>query len=157
MRPILDSFATIKHLNIRKQGPEEDKVLAIDIKFADCRADIDLLARLLGSDSESCLLSFWNGGDIRFPGLEPIQSWSEIEDCTMHIGGLTGLRLFGVAKKFRCAIEGENTVTMEFQFSVTDPPENATAILAEYVAEGVRIILDQEQGDLFQNGREEAA
>lgn len=157
MHPIIDSLATIKHLNIRKQGPDEDKVLAIDIKFSDCRADLELLARLLGSDPGNVLASFWSGTDIRFPGLEPIQSWSEIDGCRMHVGGLGGLRLSGAAKKFRCTLEGEHTITVEFQFSVTDPPHNATAILAEYVAEAVRIILDEEQGDLFAGGHEEAA
>jgi hypothetical protein len=156
-RSIIDSFATIKHLNIRKQGPDEDKVLAIDIKFSDCQADIELLARLLGSDPGSCLASFWSGPDIRFPGMEPIQSWSTIEGCTMHVGGFGGLRLTGAAKKFRCTVEGEHMVTMEFQFSVADPPENATATLAEYVAEQVRVILYEDQADLFESEQQHAA
>ena len=36
--------ATIKHLNVRKEGPEDDKILAVDIKLEMCRIDRRLCA-----------------------------------------------------------------------------------------------------------------
>lgn len=34
----IGSGLTVKHLNIRKQGPEDDKILAVDVKLSGCVA-----------------------------------------------------------------------------------------------------------------------
>lgn len=147
MTTIIDSLATIKHLNIRKEGPEDSKVLAIDIKFGDASANMALLSRILGSDCEATAkASFWDDeGAVRFSGLDPITSWCVIEGCAVKIGGL---QLVGKVHKFKTRMQSEWKMELEFSVTVTDPPSNATPILAEYVQDDIRVIVDKEQGEL---------
>lgn len=145
MSNIINGYSTIKHLNIRKVGPEDDKVLALDIKFSDTPCSMELLARILGGTEKEVREAFWAEEDLpRFPGLDPITSWAVIGGCTVTIGGLV---LHGAeVRKFKVLI-GEKP-TMEFSVSVSDPPSNATPILAELVMDCVMVTVDKDQEDL---------
>ena len=145
---IITTHATIKHLNIRKEGPDDDKVLAIDIKFGDAAAPMELLARILGTDDTSVvMLSFWDpDGNLRYAGMEPVTSWCVIEGCTVKIGGL----VLGGAKvhKFKARLDSEHMITVEFSVSVTSPPSNAVPVLAEYVQDDIRVEVTKAQEEL---------
>lgn len=145
---IVHSLATIKHLNIRKEGPDKEKVLALDIKLADCNCSMDTLARILGANSWTDVrTAFWDAdGEPRFLGLEPISSWSNIRGCTVEMLGIT-MRGAQV-RKFKVRINGQESAEMELSVSVTSPPEKATPILAEYVMESVTVKITVEQGEL---------
>lgn len=63
----IGSHATIKHINLRKQGNDEDKVLAIDIKIeGETEASIlnDILGASIGDDLTDM---FWS----QVPGSDP--------------------------------------------------------------------------------------
>lgn len=145
---IVHGLATIKHLNIRKEGPDDEKVLALDIKLAGCNCTLSTLARIIGADSEHDVrLAFWDpDGNQRFLGLEPIQSWSAIRGCTVEMLGIT--MRGAVVRKFKVSINGDAAAEMEFSVSIVDPPEKATPILAEYVMEDVTVKITVEQGEL---------
>ena len=154
---ILTTLATIKHLNIRKEGPDDDKVLAVDIKFGDAAAPMELLARILGTDDTSMvMLSFWDqDGNLRYAGMEPVTSWCVIEGCTAKIGGLV---LQGVKiGKFKARLDSEFKITVEFAVSVTSPPSNAVPVLADYVQDDIRVEVTKAQEELDLSAQEPQA
>ena len=152
---IITTHATIKHLNIRKEGPEEDKVLAFDVKFGDAGAGMDLLARILGAENEAAVkAAFWDdNGVLRFNGMDPISSWCFIEGCEAKIGGLV---LQGAkVGKFKAKLESEHKITVEFSITVADPPSNAVPVLAEYVQDDIRVEVTKAQEELPLGEQEE--
>lgn len=63
----IGSHATIKHLNLRKQGSEDDRVLAIDIKITG-EAPAAILNDLLGASADENVSGmFWSTA----PGADP--------------------------------------------------------------------------------------
>jgi hypothetical protein len=68
-------LASVNHLNIRKQGPEDDQVLAIDVKMKG-EADAEPFAQALAPDQpEKFIDSFFDGdGEPRFLALGEIST-----------------------------------------------------------------------------------
>lgn len=153
---LIDGVATFKHLNIRKEGPADEKILAIDLKLAGCECDLNLLKRLLGAhNTTEVKQTFWDRqGDMRFGGLaQPIGSGAEIENCHVTIDHL---RLPGaLIRKFKVTIGGNHTATVDFAISLKDPPSDATPILAELVSDEVRVSIAERQRELFVVSHEE--
>ncbi len=147
MTRIINSAGKIKALNIRKEGPQDDKVLAIDVKFGDVSITPELLARLLGSDEETVLASFWDEArDPRFLALDPIGSMAELRHCRVTI---ERMRLDDcLVRKFKVALGSLNACRAEFSVTVNSPTSNVAAVLAELVAEDVGILVDMAQGEL---------
>lgn len=90
-RPLFNvtGAATVKHLNVRKEGPEDDKVLAVDIKM-----EIKGIDRRLCAYFDEALETFlWRGDTdsliVRNLYLEPIKYGNDIEGATVHIAGHT--------------------------------------------------------------------
>lgn len=148
MNQLLSSLANIKHLNIRKEGPDEEKVLALDVKLSECAVDVAFLARILGSESEDTVkAAFWDDTkNVLFPGLDPITTWGEIKACRVVLGGL--VLQSATLRKFKARIQSEHKLELEFSVTVTDPPSNATAILAEYVTDSIRVSVEKIQEEL---------
>jgi len=78
--------ATIKHLNVRKEGPEEEKILAVDVKLEIKRVD----RRLCGYFDDALEAFLWRG-DIdamiaRNQFLVPVQYANEISSASVQIG-----------------------------------------------------------------------
>lgn len=148
MTNLIKSNGTIKHLNVRKEGPEDDKVLALDVKIGGAICGADLLRRLLGGDSDEIVrMAFWReDGSRLFFGLEPISSWACFEDCWVEISGVE----LAVARvhKFKAELKDEFRAALEFTITVKDPPENAAAILVELVSDVVNVEVVKAQGDL---------
>jgi hypothetical protein len=79
--------ASIKHLNVRKEGPEDDKVLAVDVKLEIRRVD----RRLCGYFDEALEAFLWRGDTdaliARNAYLAPVAYGNEITGATVQIGG----------------------------------------------------------------------
>lgn len=156
MTRIINSTGFIKHLNIRKVGPEDEKVLALDIKVGGCFVSIEFLARILGTEDPAMVrLASWDSDETyRFLGMGEISATGFIQNCLLDVGGL---KLYGVElKKFKATIRDECRVELEFSASVSSPPGNAAPILAEMLSEEVDILVSEaQQGFDFQAAEDE--
>lgn len=145
---LIEGDGTIKHLNIRKEGTDDDKVLALDVKISGVICGVDLLVKLLGGDSAATvMMCFWDAdGTRRFFGLDPVSSWASFEDCWVDISGV----MLPVARvhKFKAELQDEWKASVEFAITVTDPPENAAAILCELVQDVVSVEVLKVQQEL---------
>ena len=81
--------ASIKHLNVRKEGPDDEKILAVDIKM-----EIKGIHRFLCWYFDDALeLFLWRGETNalieRNIWLTPVQYGNIVSGATAHIGGQT--------------------------------------------------------------------
>ena len=81
----VSGVATIKHLNVRKEGPEDDKILAVDVKLEIKNVD----RRLCGFFDEALEAFLWRGNTnaliMRNAFLTPVQYAVEVK-ATVIIG-----------------------------------------------------------------------
>lgn len=132
-------FATIKHLNVRKEGPEDEKVLAVDIKM-----EIDKVDRRLCAYFDDALEAFlWRGDTdaliVRNLWLEPIKYFNDIESARVEINGQTfvGCRI----SKF--AIQPKDGGVISLVLSVAAYPNTAeVANLANLVQDGAAVSIE---------------
>jgi hypothetical protein len=152
---LIDSYCSVKHLNMRKEGPDDVKVLAIDIKFIEANCTLDFLARILGVDLIADVkASLWDAeGNKRFIAMEPFSSWADIAQCSVRVGGLVlpGCNIH----KFKVNPGENHSASMEFSASITNPPSNAAPILAEYIGEYVQVTVIKQQNELDFTAAEE--
>lgn len=143
------STAEITHLNLRKQGPEDNRVLAIDIKFQGARSTPEILKHLLGLDDLDAIKSaLWDDkGDPRFPGIEAITPANIIEGCTVTFGGVTLEDCD--ARKFHITPCPLHQVKLDFSASVVRPPEPAMRRIPNLIGEEVIVSLRIKQLKLF--------
>jgi hypothetical protein len=85
----INGAATIKHLNVRKEGPDDDKVLAVDIKM-----EFEKIDRRICAYFDDALEAFlWRGETdaliARNAYLEPVKYFNEIKDAQVEIGDRT--------------------------------------------------------------------
>jgi|GEM_PF-2612305 len=79
--------AEIKHVNLRKQGNEDDPIKAVDIKLSG-ECSNTCLPRILGCNLEQITPAFWADDEARNPlltGVTEIKTWAEFEDCELEI------------------------------------------------------------------------
>lgn len=81
--------ASIKHLNVRKEGPEDEKIIAVDVKM-----EIKGIDRRLCAYFDPALESFlWRGDTdaliVRNDFLSPVQYGHEITSATVKIASKT--------------------------------------------------------------------
>lgn len=134
-------LAEVSHINARKEGPEDDKVLAVDIKFkaqilsSGVRYFDDMLAQFLLRED----------GSIRNIFLDDIRFMHEMEDYRITIHGKThyGVKL----KKFVVSASGQNVLNITFQASFK-PESDEVATLAEFLQEDIRIELEPANAEL---------
>ncbi|WP_313080557.1 hypothetical protein [Pulveribacter sp.] len=82
----LQGPAAIKHLNVRKEGPEDEKVLAVDVKLVFSKVDRRLCAYF-----DDALEGFlWRGDTdaliVRNDFLNPVAYFNEVTGATVKIG-----------------------------------------------------------------------
>ena len=82
----VSGLATIKHLNVRKEGPEDEKILAVDVKLEIKNVD----RRLCGYFDEALEAFLWRGDTnaliARNAFLTPVRYANEISDASVSIG-----------------------------------------------------------------------
>ena len=118
--------ATIKHLNIRKEGPQDDQILAVDVKLQ-LITDAGVLAYF---HPTLRALLFNESGNPRIPQLDPISLDGTIKDTELKLGkiALSPVEL----KRFSFEPLAGDRVLVTFQAS-TQPTGQQIALLAELV------------------------
>ncbi|OVE46717.1 DNA translocase FtsK [Chromobacterium violaceum] len=133
--------AEITHINTRKEGPDEDKVLAVDIKLT-ARAPAALISFF---DEQLASVLYLDSGAVRNQMMEPIKFKHDVPDCELVIGRLQ----FMGAKVSKFQIEPVDG----FQINLTwqnsfQPSGNDVAILSEYLKDEIDVYVAA-QPDLF--------
>lgn len=135
----------ILHLNTRKEGPDDEKVLSADLKLHTVvpRSFLDFFEPTLGD----CL--FLDGGAVRNPLMGPIQFHNELRHYQLcAVGG----KFNGVtAKKFTIEPKDINQISLTFSVSI-QPSGDEFARLAEYLMDAIEIDLAPENGELDLKG-----
>lgn len=145
MTEILNNHAEITHINLRKQGPDDNRVLAIDIKFTGAHGGAEILKHLLGiNDLDEIMFALWDGkGKPLFPGIESITPKNIIEGCTVALGDM---KLENCdARKFHITPRDGHTVGIDFTASVVRPPEAAMRRIPNLISETVPVSITIKQ------------
>lgn len=133
--------AEIKHLNVRKEGPDEEKVLAIDVKLQ-CTTSADMLDFFHEGIKD---VLFTDAGAVKNMMLKPLEFLNTVLNCELEI---LGQRYFGVdVGKFQLKPKDGNQVLMTFSVSI-QPSGDEVARISEFVMDEIDIaILPQPQLD----------
>jgi hypothetical protein len=138
------TLVTIDHINARKEGPEDDKELAVDLK----------LSTMLGADVldffEPALVdALFLGTAVRNPMMGPVTMKHELEHYRLEAMGSTH---FGVrVKKF--VMEPTDGLQVLLTFGVSFKPSgDEVARLAEYLQDGIEISLEPSDEELNLEG-----
>lgn len=134
------SKVEITHINLRKQGPEDCRDLAVDLKIEGLAANGEaIIMALFGCDQEMAG-AFWRPSDVSddlspsMTGLTEMQSWAEFDGKhTLNIAGLSFRP--AMLKKFKVKPVGGGAVNVVFQASITDVENRHLNILTEMLQE----------------------
>ena len=142
----------IKHLNIRKQRNEDDRILAVDVKvFSKKVPGILLDSILVPNENDPIKDVLWDAdGSPRLYGVNRIDSWIEFEKC---VGNILGNH-FSIEKisKFTGALTADFGMDLTFSFSVVEPTNALLETLVAMMAEEVRLQIETPQLDLLLSG-----
>lgn len=142
----------IKHLNIRKQGNEDDRVVAVDVKvFSEKVSGFVLDSILVPNESDPVKGVLWDAdGAPRLYGVNRIDSWIEFEKC---VGSMLGHR-FSIEKisKFTGALTADFGMDLTFSFSIVEPSHALLETLVAMMAEDARLQIETPQMDLPLSG-----
>lgn len=131
--------ATIKHLNVRKEGPEDEKILAVDVKLS-----IKSVDRRLCAYFDDALEAFLWRGDTdaliaRNAFLIPVRYCNEINGANVSIGGNSYSS--SDVKKFE--IEPQDGGVMTLTCSVSVFPNSAdVSDLAKMVQDETNVTIE---------------
>lgn len=124
--------AEIKHLNVRKEGPDEEKSLAVDLKIQ-CTVSSDLF-NFFHEGLRDVL--YTDIGAVKNVYLEDLKFSNKIRNCELSI---LGQRYCGVdVSKFSLSPKDSNKALLTFSVSIA-PSGDEVAQLAEYVLDEVDI------------------
>lgn len=141
-----NGMATIKHLNPRKEGPEEDKVLAMDVKL-NATVDADIWDFFHPGIKP---LLYTDAGGVQNVMMEAVGYANLVSNCTVEI---VECRFYSVdVKNFK--IRPKDGWKADLTFSVTiDPQGDQIAVMAEYLQDEVRVVIEP-QPELFDQKKE---
>lgn len=135
----LAGVATIKHLNVRKEGPEDEKVLAVDIKLEFSKID-----RLICDYFDDALSAFlWrhetSGLIARNAFMNPVSYMNEVTSASVTI---EGHQFFGCeVKKFAITPRDGGQVDLVCSVSIY-PSSTDVADLAKRVQDGATVLIE---------------
>jgi DNA segregation ATPase FtsK/SpoIIIE-like protein len=144
-RFLLDGTATVKHLNVRKEGPDDEKVLAVDVKLEFKKVD-RRLCRYFDEVLEDFL---WRGNTnaliVRNQFMAPVEYANIISDAKVQIG----LREYSACEVKKFSLQPQDGGVMTLTLSVTLNPNAAdVADLAKLVQDSDTVYIE-DQPDLF--------
>lgn len=147
----LSGKAELLHLNIRKEGPDDAKILMVDCKLSVMRVPGAELCRYF---EPHLLLFLWRDDVIdgepvlvvRNPRLAPVEFLNELKGATVLISGLTFLGA-GV-KRFSLQPHDRGLVTVTCSVTLHAPLADDVAVLAKYVQDEVSVMINASP-DLF--------
>jgi hypothetical protein len=135
----VSGMATVKHLNVRKEGPDDEKILAVDVKLEFKNID----RRLCGYFDEALEAFLWRGNTnaliARNAFLSPVAYGNEISSASVQIGGdhYSGCDV----KKF--AMEARDGGVMNLTCSVSLYPSSSdVSALAKLVQEDASVSIE---------------
>lgn len=133
--------ATVLHLNARKEGPDDDKVLAVDLKLhavADAAMMLGFFEPLLGP-----VMHLPNGA-VRSVFLGPVHFAHELENYAVTALGST----FTGAKVKKFALTPLDGGRLDMVFGVSFKPSgDEVARLAEYLADDIDVLIEPQDGE----------
>ncbi|MFC4158236.1 hypothetical protein [Chitinimonas lacunae] len=136
----LETHATLNSLNLRKEGPDSNKVLAVDMKL-DMQVDPGILACF-----NPTLRDFlFNGaGNPRFPNMEPVTWKGEMLNMELRIDRSLKFRDVTL-KKFSLQPmldkNGDQCIALAFQASFK-PAGTEAAALSECLQESIQLEIE---------------
>lgn len=135
----VSGMATIKHLNVRKEGPDDEKILAVDVKLEIKNVD----RRLCGYFDDALEAFLWRGTTealiARNAYLSPVCYGNEISSASVWIGGESYVGCD--VKKF--ALEARDGGVMTLGCSVSLYPSSAdVSALAKLVQEEANVMIE---------------
>lgn len=144
-----DASATLMHINTRKEGNEDDKALALDLKFTS-RMQAST-ANFFGDNLASFL--FLEDGTPRYKSMEDIGFKFELNNYCLN---LHEQDYFGVTvKKFK--LQAVNGGLVDLTFSVSfNPTSPIVALLAEFLDELIDVKLSPADRELDFDGQASA-
>lgn len=147
------SAASLQHINVRKEGPGDEKVTAIDLKF-ECILPADFVDSLVCPVDETAgeaLSSFWTeSGDAKFATLEHVRFSRQIFNMTVVAFGLemTSCKL----SKWSFKAMDMRQAEVAFSVSTTSFPANTLSVLGEQLGEVGTVRAFAAQQDMFEDG-----
>jgi hypothetical protein len=140
--------ASIKHLNVRKEGPEDDKILACDLKLEIKNVD----RRLCGYFDEALETFLWRGETdaliARNAFLAPVAYGNEVTSANVRIGSNSFVGCD--VKKFAIEPRDGGVITLTCSVSVY-PSTNDVSDLAKLVQDEASVSIEGPP-DLFAAG-----
>lgn len=140
----------VLHVNARKEGDEEDRALAVDVKVRATtdRAVLDYFDPFVEGDTGPRLAAalFLDSGAVRNTLMGPITFENRLEHYALDIFDerMVGCRV----KKFSLLPADVNQIVLTFQISFA-PTGDVMAKIAEFLQEDIEIELRPEDGELF--------
>lgn len=127
--------AEIRHLNIRKEGPEDEKILAVDIKFQ-CTAPATMFDFF---DEGLRSVLYTDVGAVKNLAISPIGFTNTVMNCDLTILG----QRYGSVEvgKFSLKPKDGHQVEMTFGISI-QPTGDEVARLSEFVMDEVDIQIE---------------
>lgn len=145
--------ATVEHLNLRKQGNEDDRVLAVDIKVVGM-TDADVLNDLLGaSPGEDLSYMFWSDpGDPHSPlvsaAIGDVSINSNWPGRVVHLGRH---RTIADVKKIHIKPRGSHSLDLTASLSIEEPAQQLLDYLVKQIKEPIACRIEsQPELDLSQ-------
>lgn len=139
----IKGMADIKHLNLRKEGPEEEKIMAVDIKLVFSKID-----RTLCEYFDEALVPFlWipttESFIVRNMYLKPVGYMNTIRNAEVIIAGR---RFVGAeAKKFEIEPRDGGVIDLTCSVSIYPDSEDVSHI-ADLVQEGCHVSIESQPG-----------
>lgn len=143
--------AMILHLNIRKQGNDDNKILAVDIKLHGVTSS-QCLHKILGCEPHQAL-RFWEmnpeavekimaGEKVSstrpiFTGLDSISSWASFENIEMQIEGFRRSFQGVKVKKFRFLPTNDTNIVLTMSASISDIDSSDLARFSDMLQEKI--------------------
>jgi hypothetical protein len=149
----VSGVATIKHLNVRKEGPEDERILAVDVKL-----EIKHIDRRLCAYFDEALEAFlWRGESdaliARNTFLAPVSYGNEISSANVRIG----MDSFVGCDVRKFSMEPQDGGVMTLACSVALYPSTSdVSSLAKLVQEETSVSIEGPP-DLFATSKTEAA
>lgn len=135
----VSGIATIKHLNVRKEGPEDEKILAVDVKLEIARVD----RRICAYFDEALEAFLWRGNTnaliARNIFLVPVTYCNEIGAASVVIGShsYSGCDV----KKFQLDPRDGGVLTLTCSVSLY-PNSGDVADLAKFVQDEINVSIE---------------
>lgn len=135
----VSGLASLKHLNVRKEGPEDDKILAVDVKLQFSKVD----RRLCAYFDEALEAFMWRGDTdaliARNAFVAPIAYANEISNASVEIAG----RSFSGCdvKKFAMSAADGGVMTLTLSVSLY-PNSGDVSDLAKLVQDDASVTIE---------------